>query len=71
MWFMVWKIALENRSYYLLKNSCPTFVYSHLIVAYKFPMPPTTHVVRGSLSTSELFTKVLGFIHKGLAYQGD
>jgi hypothetical protein len=53
--------------YYLLKNSPPTFAYSHLIVASKFPMPPTTHVVKGSLSIYELSTKVLGFIHKGLA----
>ncbi len=53
-------------SYYLLKDSPATFVYSHLIVASKFPMPTATHVVKGSLSTYELSTKVLGFIQEGL-----
>jgi len=62
------KLRQGNRSYYFLEDSPPTFVYSHLIVASKFPTPRTTHVVRGSLSIDELSTKVLRFIHKGLTF---
>jgi hypothetical protein len=58
----------NSRSYYLLEDSPLAFVYSHLIVASKFFMPPITHFVRGSLSAYELSTKVLGIIHKGVAY---
>jgi hypothetical protein len=40
-------------------------VYSHLVVASKFVLPPTSHVVRGSLCTYELSLEVLASIHEG------
>jgi hypothetical protein len=36
-------------------------------VASKFSMPPTTHFVRGSLSTYKLSIEVLGIIHESVA----
>jgi hypothetical protein len=51
------RLCPNRKSYYLLKDSPLAWVYFHLIVAPKFPMPPTMHVVRGSLCTYELSTK--------------
>jgi hypothetical protein len=56
-----------SKSYYLPKDSLVAFVYSHLIMASKFSMPPTSYVVKGSISTYELFIEILGLIHEGLA----
>jgi hypothetical protein len=64
----VWYERLQpsSRLYILLKDSTPTFVFSHLIVASKFKMPPTTHSVRGSNVIYELTVDVIGIIHLGL-----
>lgn len=51
-----------SRSYILLKDSPLAFVYSHLIIASKFKMPPTTHSVRGCNATYELVHDVMNVI---------
>jgi hypothetical protein len=61
------KLCPSNIFYYLLEDSPPMYVYSHLVVASKFVLPPTTHVVKGSLCTYELFANVLTIIRKGIS----
>ncbi len=61
------KICPGNKFYYLLEDSPPMYVYSHLVVASKFLLPPTTHVVKGSLCTNELSANVLAIIQKGIS----
>jgi len=61
------RLCPSSRSYYLLEDSPPTFVYFHLAVASKFSMPPTMHTVRGSLCIYELSDEVLGIIHEGIS----
>jgi len=60
------RLRLGNHTYYLHENSPTTWVLSHLIITSKFPMPPTIHLVRGNLTTYELFKEVLGIIEEGL-----
>jgi hypothetical protein len=72
--YVIWglwyeKSRVSSKSYYLLENSLPAFVYSHLIMASKFPMPPTMHFVKGLLSTYELSTEVLEIIREGVVSQ--
>jgi hypothetical protein len=67
LWYK--RLHLGNKSYYLPEDSPPTWVYSHLILASKFPMSPTMHVVRGSLCTHELSNEVLNIIHEGIYYR--
>jgi hypothetical protein len=67
LWYK--RLHLGNKSYYLLEDSPPTWVYSHLILASKFPMSPTMHVIRGSLCTYELSNEVLRIIHESISYQ--
>jgi hypothetical protein len=67
LWYK--RLHLGNKSYYLLEDSPPTWVYSHLIMASKFPMSPTMHVIRGSLCTYELSNEVLRITHEGISYQ--
>jgi hypothetical protein len=63
------RLCLGNKSYYLLEDSPPTYVYPHIVVASKFVLPPTTHVVRGSLCTYELSANVLVIIQEGISCQ--
>ncbi len=52
---------------YTLHNDQPTtFVFSHLILAYKISMPPTSHVGKGSYATYELTYGVLKVILEAL-----
>jgi hypothetical protein len=44
----------------------PTFVFSHLIIASKFNVPPIAHNVRGSNVIYELTIDVMGIIQNGL-----
>jgi len=55
----------SSRSYILLKDSTPTFVFSHLIVASKFKMSPTVHSVKGFNATYDLTYDVISS-HQGL-----
>jgi hypothetical protein len=59
----------SSKSYYILEDSPPTFMYFHMIMVSKFSMPPITHFIIGSLSTYKLSKEVLGIIHVGVAYQ--
>jgi hypothetical protein len=61
--------SLSIRSYYQLEDSPLAFVYFHLIVSSKFFIPPTTHSIRGSLSTYELSIEVFDIIHERVACQ--
>jgi deoxyribodipyrimidine photolyase-like uncharacterized protein len=38
-------------------------MYSHLVVASKFSMPPIVHSIKRSLCTYELSSEFLGIIH--------
>ncbi len=46
--------------------SLRAFVYSHLIIASKFRMPPTTHNVKGFNATYEPTSKMMGIIQQGI-----
>ncbi len=63
---MVWVALTQSWTYYLNENSPPPWVYSHLVIASKFPMPLTVHVLRSNFATYELLEKVLGIIEEGL-----
>jgi hypothetical protein len=41
-------------------------IYSHLVCASKFTMPPTSHNIRGSYPTFELLIETLQLIKKAL-----
>jgi hypothetical protein len=66
LWYK--RLHPSNKSYYLLEDSPPTYVYSHLVMPSKFVLPPTTHVVRASLCTYELSADVLAIIHEGMEH---
>jgi hypothetical protein len=60
------RLKPDSRSYILLEDSLPAFVYSHLIVVYKFKMTPTAHSVRGCTATYKLMFNVINIIQQGL-----
>jgi hypothetical protein len=43
-----------SHSYTLRDDKPLAFLFSHLILASKFSMPPTLHVVKGNYATYEL-----------------
>jgi hypothetical protein len=48
---------------YLLKDDKPSaYIFSHLILASKFSMPPTSHIVKGKYASYELLLKVMDII---------
>lgn len=70
--YVLWGLWYErlhqnNKSYYLLEDSPLAYVYSHLVVPSNFVLPPTTHVVKGSLYTYEVFVGVLAIIQEGIS----
>jgi hypothetical protein len=60
----VWyeRLRLGNMSYILCEDSPPAFVFSHLIIAFKFNMPPITYNVQISNAIYELTANVMGII---------
>jgi hypothetical protein len=39
------KLFPNSRSYLLRNDKSPSYVFSHLILASKFPVPPTSHII--------------------------
>jgi hypothetical protein len=56
------KLFVGSRTY-LLKNDKPhDYIFSHLILASKFSMPPTSHIMKGKYASYELLLKVMDII---------
>lgn len=51
-------LRLGSRTSYLQEDHPLVYAYSHLVVASKFNMPPTTHYVKGSMATYVLTDEV-------------
>jgi hypothetical protein len=58
-------LQVESHSYILQNDQPLAFVFSHLIFASKFSLPPTSHMVKGSYITYELKDDVIEFILEG------
>jgi len=52
--FWYQQLQPRNHSYTLCDDKLIAFVFSHLILASKFSMPPTLHVVKRNYATYEL-----------------
>jgi hypothetical protein len=63
-----WYDLFRPRSWTYLFNddSEPTYMYSHLVCALKFIMPPTSHNIRGNYLSFELPTKTCQLIEETL-----
>ncbi len=57
---------LGSRTYYFNDDAPPTYIYSHLVYASKFVMPPMSHSVRRSYPMFELSNETLHLIEKAL-----
>jgi hypothetical protein len=55
-----------SRSYFLSTNKPQAYLFAHLVLASKFSMPPTQHVVKGSHVIYELRHDVLCLISDAL-----
>jgi hypothetical protein len=60
------QLSAKSRSYTICDDQPIAFVFSHLILASKFSMPPITHVVKGNYVTYELTNGVSEVILKVL-----
>jgi hypothetical protein len=60
------KLQFNSRSYQLQDDKPLVYVFSHLILASKFSMPPTSHFVKGRYVTYELIAKVVEVIMEAL-----
>jgi len=49
---MCYKVAIGH--YFLKDDKHFTYVFNHLVLAFKFSLPPTTHMVKGAYATYEL-----------------
>jgi hypothetical protein len=56
----------RNRSYHFNDEVKLAYIYSHLMCASKFAMPPTSHNVHGSYPTFELQNETLQLIEEAL-----
>jgi hypothetical protein len=52
--------------YYFNDEVEPAYIYSHLVCASKFTMPPTSHNIHGSYPTFELLIETLQLIEEAL-----
>ncbi len=59
-------LQLGNKTYYFNDDAPLAYIYSHLICASKFAMPPTSHSVKGSYPTFELPNETLHLTEKAL-----
>jgi len=55
-----------SKTYYFNDSGQPAYVYSHIMHASKFVMPPTSHTIKGNYSTFELPNETLQLIEKSL-----
>jgi len=61
-------LRLRSRTYYFNDGIAPIYVYSHIVCASKFVMPPTLHSVRGNCPTYELINEIFQLIEKTLEH---
>ncbi len=59
-------LRLRSQIYYFNDDIVPAYVYSHIICASKFVMPPTSHNVTGNHPTYELPNETLQLIKETL-----
>jgi hypothetical protein len=52
--FWYWQLQPRSHSYTPCDDKVVAFVFFHLILASKFSMPPTLHVVKGKYDTYDL-----------------
>ncbi len=55
-------LRLRSQTYYFNNGTTPDYVYSHIVCASKFVIPPTLHSVKGNHPTYELLNEILQFI---------
>jgi hypothetical protein len=51
-----------SRTYLLKDDKLLAYVFSHLVLASKFSLPPTTLMVRKTYATYELFSEAISLI---------
>lgn len=56
------RLRSGSRTYWLRADRPPSCVFSHLVIASKFSMPPTAHVTKGHFGSYELKEDVLNII---------
>ena len=61
------RVREDSRSYYLLDDAPVVYQYSHLVVASKFSIPPTTHFMKGRYRTYESTLEIADIINAGIA----
>ncbi len=56
--------VLQNgiRTYFLQNDKPLAYVFNHLVLASKFSLPPTIHIVRGMYATYELSNEAMSII---------
>ncbi len=59
-------LQLGSMTYYFNDDAPFAYIYSHLVYASKFAMPPTSHNIRGSYPTFELPNETLLLIEEAL-----
>jgi len=59
-------IRPKNKTYYFNDRGQPAYVYSQIVCASKFAMPPTPHDVKGNYPTFELPSSTFQLIEKPL-----
>jgi hypothetical protein len=57
-------IRPQNMTYYFNDNGQHAYVYSHIVCASKFAMPPTLHTIKGNYPTFELPNDTLQLIEE-------
>ncbi len=55
-----------NRTYYFNDNGQFVYVYSHILCASKFAMPPTLQIIKGNYPAFELPNDILQLIKESL-----
>ncbi len=56
------KLHVGSHTYVIRDDKPPTYIFSHLINASKFTMPPIVHSINGNYATYELKFDVLNCI---------
>jgi hypothetical protein len=64
IWYI--KLSPNSCSYLLRDDKSLAYVFSHLILASKFPMPPTSHIVKGRYVSYKLSMEVVDIISNAL-----
>lgn len=56
------RLSISRCTYLLRGDKPPTYIFSHLILASKFSMPPTSHIMKGKYASYELLPQVIDIV---------